>query len=89
MTALAIYTLHRIAGDLLHSAIKKGIEFKQPDFFTKTLAPIKSFDWNVETSPLSALGGMKGVGRAYDLLSEVIGQEKDAKNAEQSLRRYT
>jgi hypothetical protein len=28
------------------------------------------------SSPLSALGGMKGVSRAYDLLSSVIGQEK-------------
>jgi DGQHR domain-containing protein len=76
LTALSIYTLHRIARDLLHSAFRKGMDPRQPEFFNSTLNPIKSFDWRAKTSPLSALGGMKGVSKAYDLLSEVIGQEK-------------
>jgi DGQHR domain-containing protein len=75
-TALSIYTLHRIARDLLHLAFRKGVDFKQKEFFVVELNPIKSFDWKAKTSPFSALGGMKGVSKAYDLLSEVIGQEK-------------
>jgi DGQHR domain-containing protein len=76
LSALGIYTVHRIARDLFHSAIKEGVDFKQPEFIREKLSPIKSFDWKAKTSPLSAMGGMKGVGKAYDLLSEIIGQEK-------------
>lgn len=88
LTALSVYTLHRIAKDLLHSALKIGADFKQIKSFCSALSPIKSFDWKAKTSPLSALGGMKGVSKAYDLLSEIVGQEKYSTISEKSLRTY-
>ena len=88
LSALGIYVIHRIARDFLHSAIKDGIDYKQKEYFKKKLDPIKSFDWRAKTSPLAALGGMKGVSKAYDLLSEVIGQEKYSTTSEKPLGVY-
>jgi len=89
LTALGIYTVHRLARDVLHSAIKEGINFRQSGFFKEKLNPIRSFDWTAKNSPLSALGGMKGVSKAYDLLSEVMGQEKYPSRPEKPLETYS
>jgi DGQHR domain-containing protein len=89
LTALGIYVAHRLARDLLHAAIEERFDFRQPELLKEKLAPVKAFDWKAKTSPLSALGGMKGVGRAYDLLSEVVGQEKYSPNAEKPLGTYS
>jgi DGQHR domain-containing protein len=89
LTALAIYAIHRIARDLLYVAIREKGDFRQANFLKEKLSPIKSFDWKAKTSPLSALGGMKGVGKAYDLLSEIIGQEKFSQILEKPLGTYS
>ena len=71
LTSLGVFTLHRIARDLLHGVIvNKNVN--QVDFFKQSLSPLKSFDWKANSSPLSALGGMKGVSKAHELLSEII-----------------
>lgn len=80
LTSLSVYSLHRIARDLLHLVTKNGHLSYQREFFKEILEPLKSFDWKAKTSPLSALGGMKGVSKGYELLSELIGQEKYANN---------
>jgi hypothetical protein len=46
-------------------------------FYRQMLTPLRSFDWKASSSPLSALGGMKGVSKAYELLSQQL-QLKDA-----------
>ncbi len=84
-TSLSIYTLHRIARDLLHVKLKNGAGFD----LRSTLSPLESFDWKASTSPLSALGGMKGVSRAYDLLSTIIGQERTPTLPNKLLGNYT
>jgi len=89
LTALGIYTVHRLARDMLHSAIKEGIDFRQSGFLKEKLNLIKSFNWTAKNSPLSALGGMKGVSKAYDLLSEVVGQEKYPTSSEKLLGTYS
>lgn len=76
LTALGIYAVHKLARDLIHEAIKEGNDFRKQEFLEKKLLPLKSFDWKTGSSPLAALGGMKGVSRAYELISEVVGQEK-------------
>ena len=88
LTSLGVFTLHRISRDLLHWAMKKGISVDKSDAFREILEPLRSFDWKANSSPLSALGGMKGVSKAYDTLSEVIGQEKAVLIAEKSLPKY-
>ncbi|MDR2700036.1 MAG: DGQHR domain-containing protein [Nitrososphaerota archaeon] len=77
LTALCIFTLNRIARDLLHACLQKGEELYKTESYIEILAPLKEIDWKAQAdSQLSALGGMKGVGKAYDLLSEKLGQEK-------------
>lgn len=88
LTSLGVFTLHRIARDLLHFAIKKGINFNKSESFKEILEPLRSFDWRANSSPLSALGGMKGVSKAYDLLSEVLGQEKYWVNSEKHVEGF-
>jgi DGQHR domain-containing protein len=78
LSALGIYVVHRIAKDLLHVAIKEGVNYREKDFFVKELYPIKGFDWSAKTSPLSALGGMKGVSKAYELLARQLNLEIDS-----------
>lgn len=78
LTSLGVHTVHRLARDILHSGIKKGVDFTRVDFLQEKLSPLKLFDWEAKTSPLSALGGMKGVSKAYSLLCEFLGQEKEA-----------
>jgi DGQHR domain-containing protein len=77
LTSLAVYTMHRIARDLLHLAIRKSINFKQSESFKEVLEPLRSFDWKANSSPLSALGGMKGVSKAYELLTHQLNLEID------------
>lgn len=86
LTAIGIYSVNRLAKDILHSAIKEGIDFRQDKLLKEKLGPLKSFDWEAK---LSALGGMKGVSRAYELLSMVLTPCKDSDKAEQPLRKYT
>jgi DGQHR domain-containing protein len=89
LSALGIYAVHKLARDILHSAIKEDIDFRQAESLKERLEPIEAFDWEAKTSPLSALGGMKGVSRAYELLSTVLGYDKDNPVAGQSLEDYT
>ena len=62
----------------MHLVLKENVGFKSADLLKKRLRPIGSFDWNARTSPLSALGGMKGVSKAYDLLSAKVGMERSS-----------
>jgi DGQHR domain-containing protein len=78
LTSLYVFTLNRIARDLLHSLIQqKRQDIYKTDCYAEILAPLKKFSWKASTdSRLAGLGGMKGVSIAYDLLSEEIRQEK-------------
>jgi DGQHR domain-containing protein len=88
LKALGVYSIHWLARDIFQLTIKQGLDFKQPGILTEKLAPIKSFDWSVKTSPLSALGGMKGANKAHDLLLATIDQEKETTYGKQSLQNY-
>jgi hypothetical protein len=68
LKALGVYSIHWLARDIFESTIKQGLEFKRAEILKEKLEPIKSFDWGVKSSPLSALGGMKGASKAHDLL---------------------
>jgi len=89
LTALGIHSVHRLAKDVLHSALREGFDFRRAEILKEKLDSIRFFDWKAETSPLSALGGMKGVSKAYDILSEALGIEKYSPVAEQSLEDHT
>lgn len=72
LTSLSLHTLHRLAKDLLHTARQRNIAIDDALFYKQMLTPLRSFDWKASSSPLSALGGMKGVSKAYELLSKIF-----------------
>ena len=50
------------------------------------LEPLKSFDWTTKTSPLSSLGGMKGVNEAHRILSETLGNKDQEKSSSRPIQ---
>ena len=80
LKALGIYTLNWIAFDILKDLQQKGLDiFKQETIF-EILKPLESFDWSIQTSPLSKLGGMKGVNEAHRILFEIMGNSEQKKS---------
>jgi DGQHR domain-containing protein len=88
LKALGMTSLNWVARDILQICLKASYEFKQVDTLERLLAPIKSLDWSTKTSPLSGLGGMKGVSRAYDLLIRTLFQKTLPVNGKLTLQNY-
>lgn len=88
LKALGVYSIHWLARDIFQLTVKQGFDFKQAEILKEKLTPIKSFDWDVKTSPLSALGGMKGASKAHDLLLSKLNCDKDAVLDRQTLQNY-
>lgn len=70
--SIGIYVFNRIASDYFTHCIDNGIDPFNPDHIFNYLSPLKEFDWSVETSPLAYLGGKKGVGKGYNIMTEFI-----------------
>jgi len=83
LKALGVYSLHWLAKDVLQTCLRQGLDFRNVAILKPMLTPIKGFDWNTKTSPLSALGGMKGASRAHDLLLEALVHEIETTNDKQ------
>jgi len=66
--ALGVYSLHWLAKDIFQECLKQNCDYGKPENLKSRLAALSSFDWHIKTSPLSALGGMKGATKAHDLL---------------------
>jgi DGQHR domain-containing protein len=75
LKALGVYSLHWLAKDIFQMCLKQALDFRETEVLKGILIPLKSFDWNIKTSPLSALGGMKGAGRAHEILLETFNQK--------------
>jgi hypothetical protein len=88
LKALGVYSIHWLARDIFQLTVKQGFDFKQVEVLKEKLTPIKSFDWGVKTSPLSALGGMKGASKAHDLLLSTLNCDKDTVLDKQTLQNY-
>ena len=88
LKALGVYSLHWFAKDIFQTCLKQGLDFRREEILTDMLLPLRSFDWNSKTSPLSALGGMKGASKAHDLLLETFDQKILLTNERQTLKDY-
>jgi len=72
LKALGLHSLNWLANDLWKGCIEWDSLDDYEDVLTKILDPLKMFDWTTKTSPLSALGGMKGVSEAHRQLLEAL-----------------
>ena len=88
LKALGMYSIHWLARDILQSTIHEGLDFKRKEVLMAKLTPIKSFDWDTKTSPLSALGGMKGATKAHELLFSLLSQSDDTTSEKQALQDF-
>lgn len=86
LKALGMYSLHWLARDVFQTCLKQGYNFRDMEVLKPLLASLKSFDWSTKTSPLSALGGMKGASKAHDLLLETFSHEIEAIDDKQTLQ---
>jgi DGQHR domain-containing protein len=88
LKALGVYSIHWLAKDILEWCHKRDLDIRQIEVLKRMLAPIKSFDWGVTTSPLSALGGMKGASKAHDLLLFALNHTEGIVPEKQTLQNY-
>ena len=75
LKALGVYSLNWIAKDVFQVCLKQAYDSGDIETLKSLLRPLKSFDWSTQTSPLSNLGGMKGAGKAYDMLLARLNQK--------------
>jgi len=76
LKSLGVYSLNWLAKDVFQACLKHGIDFRNKVILRDMLASLRSFDLSTKTSPLSALGGMKGASKAHDLLLEAFKKEQ-------------
>lgn len=86
LKALGIYSLHLLARDIFQICAKQACDFKEVEVFKSVLMPLKYFDWSTKTSPLAALGGMKGANKAHEILLAVLNQKN--RTEKQTLSNY-
>jgi len=88
LKALGVYSLHWLAKDIFQACLKQGNDFRKAETLRLMLISLKSFDWHTKTSPLSALGGMKGASKAHDLLLIALNQKAEIADDKQTLQNY-
>ena len=88
LKALGVYSLNWVGKDLFHMCLKRDRDFTDKALLKTLLSPLNSFDWNVQTSPLSSFGGVKGASRAHDLLLKIINQQVKISDQAQTLQSY-
>jgi len=72
LKAIGVYSLNWLAHDVFRNCVTDGLDYGDVATLEKLLEPLKLFDWRTQTSPLSKLGGMKGVREAYTLLLRTL-----------------
>lgn len=72
LKALGVYSLNWLALSILEKCAEQKLDYCDETILNKILNPLRLFDWKVQTSPLSTLGGMKGVQEAHRILRECV-----------------
>lgn len=70
LKAIGIYCLNWLALDIFKKCLELGVHYDDEQTLSKLVEPINAFDWQRQTSPLSALGGLKGARHGYETLRQ-------------------
>jgi len=71
--AIGMYCLNWLALDVFRACLKEGWCYDDERALRRLVQPIGTFDWKRQTSPLSALGGLKGARQGYEKLKLCLG----------------
>lgn len=72
LKSLGLHSINWIASDIMKKCVNENIDYNNEEIITKLLKQFEYFDWTTKTSPLSKLGGMKGVNEAHRILIETL-----------------
>ena len=76
LKAIGIYTLNFLAVDYINLCNEMNLDFIEESNILKFVNKMKGFNWTKESSPLTGLGGMKGVREARKNLIDYITNNK-------------
>ena len=74
LRTVSIYALNYLSNDVYSWCITDDLDPLDGDSVRKFLNPLKRFDWNTQTSPLTFLGGGKGVRKAHEVLLKELSE---------------
>lgn len=72
LKAIGVYCLNWLACDIFRMCLEHGACYNNEEMVKKFIEPLRAFDWENRTSPLSSLAGMKGVRMGYELLRNIL-----------------
>jgi len=72
LKAIGVYCLNWLLCDVFKICIDRGYCYDNEEILKKIIEPLRSFDWRNQTSPLSTVGGMKGVRQGHQILLNIL-----------------
>lgn len=72
LRVVSIYALHSLSNDVYTWSLNYNLEPNNKSSIQKFITPLKEFDWGKENSPLSLLGGGKGVKKAHEIILKFL-----------------
>jgi len=72
LKAIGVYSLNQLALDVYKILVSNNYRLDDEEVLKKIISPMVAFEWSVDESPLSALGGMKGARSGYEKLKECL-----------------
>ena len=91
LKAIGVYCLNWLAHDIFRVCLRHNYNYFDEGTLEKLIDPLRHFDWKNETSPFSALGGMKGARKGHDILLGTINysvEELETPTKNQTLENY-
>ncbi|MDH7511239.1 MAG: DGQHR domain-containing protein [Methanolinea sp.] len=85
LRVVSIYALHSLANDIYTWSLIHKLEPNDISSIKKFIEPLKEFSWDKQNSPLSLLGGGKGVRKAHEILLKFL-SDKGIEDATLSLK---
>lgn len=83
LRVVSIYALHSLANNIYSWSLVHELEPSDISSIRKFIEPLKEFNWDKDKSPLSMLGGGKGVRKAHEIILKFLAEKgiEDAKIA--------
>lgn len=71
--SIGVFALNYLSNDIFNKCVSEKKDPFEKENLKNYINKLKTFDWDVKTSPLAFLGGKKGVAKAHEILLNLIG----------------